>query len=74
MHILTLRITFLGPLIELKPKLIIYNNIDMIFIHEFQLSTGSLCYNRKMNKYIQETDENQVAYHFCFQHKSGDNL
>ena len=42
------------------------DNIDLIFIHEFQLNTGSLCYNRKMNKYMHETDENQVAYHFCF--------
>ena len=45
-----------------------------LVIHEFQLSTGSLCNNRKMNKYMHETDENQVAYHFCFQHKSGVNL
>ena len=24
-----------------------------------------------MNKYMHETDENQVAYQFCFQHRSG---
>ena len=23
---------------------------------------------------MHKTDENQIAYHFCFQHKSGDNL
>ena len=82
MHILTLKIHFLGPLIELKPKLcvsmqcclelIISNNIDVVFNHEFQLSTGCLCYNRKMNKYMH--DENQVAYHSYFQHKNGVNL
>ena len=32
----------------------------------YSLSTGSLCCNRKMNKYMHGTDENQVAYHFCF--------
>ena len=49
----------------------ISNNIDLIFVHEVQLSTGSLCYNRKMYKYMHGIYEKQSAYHFCFQHKSG---
>ena len=57
MHILTLRIVFLGPLIELKTKVMCKYVMMTItiyiqqylsdFIHEFHVSTGSLCYNKK---------------------------
>ena len=30
--------------------------------------------DRQMYTYMHGTGENQVAYHFCFQHKSGVNL
>ena len=42
------------------------NNVALVFNHEFQLSTCTLCYNRKINKYMHEIVKIRLQSTFVF--------